>query len=171
MSVFTRNAMPGRTQEERERNKNGSLLLSVESGDSNKVLLRETEILILTSFQEKDDHCWELLEEITETDLLEDEAEESFDWEELVTSCLMNETAGPPVFSSTRLVDLSQILQEEREGGEGGEGGYVSQLSEEISDILGDWCFEVERRYEIFLIATHKSYIFISFFILLKKYI
>lgn len=147
MSVFTRNAMAGRTEEDTETNKNDSLKLKPsnlhskplsvgQSGDSESLLLGETEILILTSHREEEDHCWEFLEEMTEIDLLESEAE-SFDWEELVVSCLMNETAGAPVFSSTKLVEVSQMSQEECE---------LRELREEISDILEDWCYEVERR-------------------------
>ena len=147
MSVFTRNAMAGRTEEDTETNKNESLKLKPQnleskplsvgqSSDSESLLLGETEILILTSHREEEDHCWEFLEEMTEIDLLESEAE-SFDWEDLVVSCLMNETAGAPAFSSTKLVEVSQMSQEE---------GELGQLREEMSDILEDWCFQVERR-------------------------
>ena len=110
----------------------------------------ETEALILSCSEESDFEIFleEITEitEITEIDPAETSADDLFDWELFVDNYLISEQEElidesqdlslRPQFSSTKMEDYS---------------GERAEITEEISDILGewiDWCYHIERRLE-----------------------
>ena len=160
MSVFTRNANPGRTQEDSGINKNDSILLKCANLKSkslhgnccdppdqkvmeSKQNCEGKEILELTSHQEELD--WWDLEMMTEIDGDDDD---QFDWELLIERYLSPEPdlSSGPLLSSTKLEDLSQEGQEDQEDDDQLVVRGMTSLDDEIADILTDWSFDVERR-------------------------
>ena len=196
MSVFTRNANPGRTQEDSGINKNDSILLKCANLKSkslhgnccdppdqkvmeSKQNCEGKEILELTSHQEELD-WWDLE---TMTEIYDDDDDDQFDWELLIERYLSPEPdlSSGPLLSSTKLDDLSQTIQEDQESQEEQEDQEEQELQEEqeekeeqeeqdnqedqedddqlvvrgmtslddeIADILTDWSFDVERRWD-----------------------
>ena len=155
MSVFTRNAIQGKTQSSgMNTNQSGGLTCAnpqpqyphqKRAADTRPDPLQtwdETEALILSCSEESDLEMF--LEEITETPADDDDL---FDWELFVNNYLSTESASDlsndsqnlsltPQFSSTKMEDYDN--DQERLG-----------LPEEISDLLGDWmdwCYHMERR-------------------------
>ena len=160
MSVFTRNAIQGKTPSS-SMNTNQSRGLNCENPQPQYsqqkcveaiTLSRddtETEALILSYSEESDFEIF--LEEITETP-----DDDLFDWELFVKDYLSTEAASElsnesqdlsltPQFSSTKMEDVDEERVEVMED-------YVEkrlEVTEEISDVLADWmdwCYHMERR-------------------------
>ena len=153
MSVFTRNAIQGKTlssgmntNQSRPLNcANRQPQYSHQKWDQKQSQDEpETEALILSCSEESDFEIF--LEEITEIDPAETSADDLFDWELFVDNYLISEQEElidesqdlslRPQFSSTKMEDYS---------------GERAEITEEISDILGewiDWCYHIERRLE-----------------------
>ena len=159
MSVFTRNAIQGKTLSS-GMNTNQSRPLNCANRQPQYSHQKcdqkqgqdepETEALILSCSEESDFEIFleEITEitEITEIDPAETSADDLFDWELFVDNFLISEQEElidesqdlslRPQFSSTKMEDYS---------------GERAEITEEISDILGewiDWCYHIERRLE-----------------------
>ena len=168
MSVFTRNAIHGKTLSS-SMNTNQSRPLNCanpqsqyshqkrgeETKQDEETLLSqeetEAEILILSCSEESDfDIFLEEITEITEIDHQETSDNDVFDWELLVHNHLLTEQqllnesqdlSLTPQFSSTKMEDNEK----------------QAEMIEEISDVLGDWidwCCHIERRLEYIIGKT-----------------
>ena len=168
MSVFTRNAIQGKTLSS-GMNTNQSEALNCENPqpqyshqkcaeDTTQETLQSrdetgTEALILSYIEESDFEVF--LEEITE--ITETPEDDLFDWELFVRDYLSTESASgldnesqdlslTPQFSSTKMEDYDEERVEVRE---------------EITEILGDWmdwCYHMERRLDHSILKAQAQY-------------